>query len=226
MLSLFKRYSISDLEALRKAHSINRKNFQIAVIEDKVFPCLDELRNHQYNITVFPDIARLSVLADFDIVISDIKGVGKHFGSSLEGAHMIEEIHKRFPNKYLIAYSGSTYNPTYNRYFKLCDDTKKKSVDVHEWVTTIDRALELINDPVFQWEKTRQILISQRFSLEQISSIEKAYAKSILKKNMSSLEKVVTKNQSYSDSPLSKIAIDSIAAFCSSFISNLITGAQ
>lgn len=217
-----KKYGLDDLTTIRNSIRVDRTAVQIAVIEDITFPLLEELRRHQFNITLFADIERLSILNDFDIIITDIRGVGKHFGSKLEGAHLIEEITKQFPNKYLIAYSASRFEMTLNKYFNMCDEQKKKDTDVHEWTTTLDKAISDINDPVFQWEKTRQILIKQKFSSEYISKIEKAFAKSVIKRDNKYLKREISSDKSVSERPIVKIAIESISSFTATFISELI----
>lgn len=201
---------------------VDRNSVQIAIIENETFPPLEELRRHMFNITIFADIERISILNDFDIIITDIRGVGKHFGSKLEGAHLIEEIVKQYPNKYLIAYSASRFDMTLNKYFNMCDQQRKKDTDVHEWTTTLDKAITDINDPIFQWEKTRRILIENSFPLEYISKIEKAFAKSVIKRDYKYLQREITSDRPTAEQPLVKIAIESFSSFTASLISELI----
>lgn len=222
MLNLWKNYKIEDLNSIRKSLINDRTEIQIAVIDDNTFPPLEELRRHRFNITFFNDIERINTLSDFEIIITDIKGVGKHLGSNLEGAHLIEEIHRHYPNKYLIAYSASRFDMSLSKYFSLCDEQKKKDTDVSEWTTTLDRAISCIKDPVFQWEKTRQILIGQKFPTDYINKLEKAYTKSVLKKNPNYLNKEIKAIQSIWDKPVVKFATESIFKFTSNFILELI----
>ena len=221
MFNFRKKYKLSDLTNLQDGISTDRSKFKIAVIEDKVFPYLEELRRHDFNITIFEDIERLSILSDFQIVVSDIRGVGKFFGSKLEGAHLIEEIHKKYPNVYLIAYSSSTFNPSYNEFLKLCDETKKKSIDVNEWTKTFDRALKKVADPIYQWEKTRRILLKNSVNIDTISKLEKLYAKSIIKKDKSIFNKEIISSKSGKSEHL-KTILDSISIFAATFISNFL----
>jgi len=222
MLDFWKKSGLDDLTSIRGSVQVKRTEIQIAVIDDKIFPPIEELRRHEFNITFFNDIESINLLADFDIVITDIKGVGKYLGSILEGAHLIEEIHKQFPHKYLIAYSGSRFDMTLNKYFNMCDEQKKKDTDVHEWTTTLDKAISCINDPIFQWEKTRLILMKQKFPSEYISKLEKAFAKSVAKKNSKYLRKEIISNKSFSEIPLVSIAVESISSFTATFIAALI----
>lgn len=221
MFNFRKKYTLSDLTGLKDGINVDRSKFKIAVIEDKVFPFLEELRRHNFNITIFKDIERLSILNDFQIVVSDIRGVGQFFGSKLEGAHLIEEIYRKYPNVYLIAYSSSTFNPSYNDFLRLCDETKKKSIDVNEWVKTFDRAIKNVSDPVYQWEKTRRILLKNNVNIDKISKLEKIYAKSIIKKDKNIFHREITSSKS-GQSEYLKTILDSISIFAATFISNIL----
>lgn len=221
MFGLYNKYTLKDLEEIRGKFKFERSKFKIAVVEDKVFPFLEELRRHDFNITIYDDVARINILADYDIVVSDIKGVGKLLGSKLQGAHLIEEIHKKYPNIYLIAYSASLFNPEYNKYFKLCDETKKKGIDVNEWVATLDLAIKNFSDPIYQWEKSRTVLLQNNVSIDVVSKIEKVYAKAIIKGNSKLISKQIsTAKTGVSDS--AKIIFDSVAVFAGTLISNII----
>lgn len=222
MLQFWKKYTLEDLKSLQGIGKANRSGTQIAVIEDKTFPPLEELRRHQFNITFFSDIERLSILNDFEIIITDIKDVGKFLGSKLGGAHLIEEISKQFPNKYLISYSASRFDMNLNKYFNMCDEQKRKDTDVHEWTSILDLAISRINDPIYQWEKTRMILIKQKIPSRDIIKLEKAFSKSLLRKNSRHLHKAISSDKSFSDQPLVKIAVDSISKVTATLLSELI----
>jgi hypothetical protein len=222
-MSFFNRdYNLKDLSDLQGKINVDRYSRSIALIDDKIFSVVQGLRKHGFNINYFEDIENIDIIKGYDIIISDIKGVGKHLNSKLEGAHLLHEIHKRYPTKYLISYSDSVFDPTYNDYFKLCDVVKRKNVDIHDWVNTIEMAIKNINDPIYQWEKIRKILVENRFSTDWISKIEKGYIKSFVKKNDKYLLNNLTQTRGLSDSPAVKIAIESISAFAAEFIISLI----
>jgi len=217
----FKKYTLKDLEQVKAQIKTDNSKFKIAVIEDKVFPFLEELRRHDFNITIYNDIERINLIADYDIVVSDIKGVGKLLGSKLQGAHLIEEIHKRYPSIYLIAYSASLFNPEYNKYFQLCDETKKKGIDVNDWVKTLELAIKNINDPIYQWEKSRKILLKNGVDIGIVSKLERVYVKSIIKGKKGILIKQLSTSKSgFPDSV--KIIFDSVAVFAGTLISNIL----
>ena len=222
MFRLFRKYTIEDLKKIKETIKIDRSIHKIALIDDNIFNIVDDLRRHDFDITTFTDIDHLGILKNYDVIISDIKGVGKKLGSKLEGAHLIEEINRLYPNKYLIAYSSSTFNPSYNDYFKLCDVTKRKNIDIQEWVKCLDEAITNINDPIFQWEKTRQVLIKQKLPIDFISNLEKAYSKSLVKRDSKYLQRELKGVKSFGESTLVKVAADSISTFAAAFITNLI----
>ena len=215
-----KNYSLSDLENIKDQLRIKRSDYKIIVIEDKVFDYIEELRRHDFNIVLYDDIRNLSIISEFDIIVSDIKGVGKYLGSKLEGAHLIQEIHKRYPNKYLISYSVSRFDPTYNSYFSLCDLSLKKGIDLNEWVNIFDQAIDRINDPIYQWDKTRKILIDNKVSLDTVSKLEKVYIKSVVKKKPEIFTKETKKISLKSET--SKIVFESISYFAATLISKFI----
>lgn len=222
MWNPFRKYNIDDLVTLKDKVKVDRAAHKIAVIDDNAFPLLDELRRHNFDITGFSDVDNIIQLQNYDIIISDIKGVGKKFGSKFEGAHLIEEVHLHYPTKFLIAYSGSTFNPSYNDYFRLCDATKRKNIDIQEWVKTLDLAIFSLNDPIFQWEKTRNVLIKQKVPNKYIAKIEKGYTKTLVKRNRKYLQNEIKVSKAIGESTLSKIVIDSISTFAATFITNII----
>lgn len=221
MFGLKKKYSLNDLDNAIRDSDYNRNDFRIAVIEDKIFPHLHGLVKHDFNITLFEDIEHLSILTDYDIIVSDIRGVGKFLQSKLEGAHLIQEIHKKFPNKYLIAYSSSRFNINNNKYFNICDHCEKKSIDINEWCESLDYAIKKVNSPLYQWEKTRKRLLDKNVPLDRIQKIQNEYIKSIIKKNPEYFRKAIKSEYKISSDNVKPI-FDSISSFTAKFIAELI----
>jgi len=90
---------------LRKFHVINelslstqtfkpaqRGEFKIAIVDDEVFLYLEQLRRLGFNITTYKDVTDLNMLSSYDVIICDIKGVGKDFDSEFEGAFLLREL--------------------------------------------------------------------------------------------------------------------------------------
>src|SRR3989339_1797511 len=88
-----------------------KSKVEIAVLDDKPFSPKEALLIHKFRIVELgPDIRSLDQISTFSIIISDVGGVGKAFGSALEGAHLVAEIRKAYPDKFLVAYTGLTYS--------------------------------------------------------------------------------------------------------------------
>lgn len=159
-----------------------RKNTRIAIIDDEPFSKLNILLKHDFQIKEIGDIADISAVSDYPIILCDIKGVGKSFGSVYEGGHIIEEINKYYPNKIIIAYTGERLDPTYNRFFQIADRTIKKDAEDDEWGNILDDCLKIVNDPIEQWKKIRTRLLNSNINSKNLIRLEDIYVQSILTK--------------------------------------------
>ena len=175
-----KKYKIEDLQNLSKSLVQPRDSYKIAVIDDqKNLQLVKSLEQHDFFIKHYLDIKSLDEVIKYDIIVSDIEGVGKKFGSIFEGGHLIKEIRTRFPLKYIIAFSGKSFFMDYNQFFKLCDNVSTKNADITEWVAFLDIAINSVSDPIFIWTKARTQLIANNIPLEVIAKIENSYVKAI-----------------------------------------------
>jgi len=114
--------SIKDLDIpTLKLKTIDRINIPILVIDDNEFEYLDHLKTHRFDLTYFDDIQSIESAKEYEIILCDINGVGKRFESKYEGAHVIAELHKKYPFKTIIAYTGYTHDPTFNKFFRMAD---------------------------------------------------------------------------------------------------------
>lgn len=179
--------SIRDLDVPSlKLNTIDRIKIPILIIDDNEFEYIEHLKNHRFDITYFDDIPSIESTKEYEIILCDINGVGKKFQSKYEGAHVISEIHKKYPFKTIIAYTGHTHDPTFNRFFRLADYTYKKDIDGDEWVEKLDQAIEITTNPQKKWIKLRDYLIKNNVSLFEIVKLENEYVKDILEgKNLS-----------------------------------------
>ena len=157
-----------------------RAHVPIVAIDDDGFAYADVLRNHGFRITVLNDISDVNAVESYPIIICDIKGVGASFKSRFEGAHVISEIRKHYPLKYLIVYTGQMFDASYNPYFALCDTSMKKDAGSDEWVEALDRAISVYVDPMSQWKKARQLVISHDIPPARLMELEDEYVRSVL----------------------------------------------
>lgn len=180
-----KIYKIEDIKNLSKSLIQTRDNYRIAIIDDqKNLPLAKSLEQHDFFVKHYLDIKSLDELIKYDIIVSDIEGVGRKFGSVYQGGHLIKEIRTRFPLKYLIAFSGKSFDMNYNQFFKLCDNVSTKNADITEWVGYLDIAINSVSDPAFMWTKARTQFLSSNIPLDLISKIEHSYVKALANKNL------------------------------------------
>lgn len=173
--------SIKDLDIPSlKLKNIDRMKIPILIIDDNDFEYLQHLRNHRFDITYFPDIQSIESTKEYEIILCDINGVGKKLNSKYEGAHVISEINKKYPFKTIIAYTGHTHDPSFNRFFRLADYTFKKDIDGDEWVEKLDQAIEVTTNPQKKWTKLRDFLIKNNVTLFEIMKLENEFVKAIL----------------------------------------------
>jgi hypothetical protein len=216
------RYNLESLKAIENPVLRERKGFNILIIDDDVFPLLDPLRKSGFALTKLEDINDVYELKSFDIIVCDIRGVGAVFESKFAGAHLIKEIYRKYPHKYLIVYSGSTFKVDYNEYFRLADKNVKKGTDLSEWVEILDFAIKSLSNPYTQWERTRKFLQSNDVDPLTISELEQSYIKSILNKKIKFLNRTLNKNKSLMSNEYVAFAMNTLSSFATSIISNLL----
>jgi hypothetical protein len=161
-------------------NDLKRHEAPIAIIDDEPFPYTAAIRKHDFNVKEIGDIKDINAVQSYSVILCDIKGVGKSFGSKYEGAHVIEEIKRYYPSKVLIAYTSHQFDPTYNKFFQLCDFTLKKDIDSDDWVTCLDKAIHMAQDPITQWNKVRQSLLTQDINILDLVLLEDAFVRKIL----------------------------------------------
>jgi len=201
-----KKYELTELNDIVNSVNIVRDETRIAIIDDQNIALIPRIKKHNYNITHFKDIENLNDLLKFNIIICDIQGVGKKFGSKYEGAHLISEIKKEFPLKYVIAFSGKSFDPTYNKFFKICDDVMQKGSDINDWVDCLDLAIKNYINPIYNWESARRVFLEHNISLEEISKLEQAFIKTIMKNDITVYNKILHKNQNIYSNVISTIS--------------------
>ena len=157
-----------------------RSSVRIAIIDDEKFKAHGNLMNYGYKIEELPDIQSLEQVAEFDIILCDLMGVGNNFDQSIGGASIIKEIKENYPTKFVIAYTGSRANTTEANAAKdFSDDFIKKDDEINKWVQKLDDAIDFTSDPYERWLITRQSLIDHDVDLRRIIELESAYVDAI-----------------------------------------------
>lgn len=184
-----RRPKLSDIAIRDVPIAKARKLNSIGVIDDQKFGYFEALRSHGFIMNELGDISDVSAVAAYDIVICDIKGVGSAFGSRYEGAHVISEIRNQYPDKYIIAFSGGQFDPSYKRFFDKCDLSIRKDADMEDWCIALDETSALLGDPIKRWLRTRSILVDSGIDLYDIMNLEIEYIKAIKEKSPDELQK-------------------------------------
>lgn len=187
---------ISELKDLSIVNTQNikrlRERTKILIIDDQPFGYLESLRKNSFNLFQREDIESISDCADYEIVICDIRGIGKKLESEYEGAYLASQIKKSYPDHYVMIYSANDYNADYQKFFDTVDDYVSKGEDTSFWSELFDNAIEQRLNPVKLWEKTSIRLIKAGISTKTLLKIESAYVKSILKKDESNFRKIIS----------------------------------
>jgi|TARA_B110000208_G_C11661562_1_gene391844 DNA-binding NarL/FixJ family response regulator len=165
-----------------KLNKIERNQIPILVIDDEDFEYLKHVKNHRFDIEYFNDIQTIESAEAYEIILCDIQGVGKKFKSKYQGAHVIQELRKKYPFKTIIAYTGYTHDPTFNRFFAMADFSVKKDIDGDEWIDKLDEAISIATDPKRKWIKMRDFLLENDVPLFDILKLEDEFVNAILNK--------------------------------------------
>lgn len=161
---------------------------KILILDDMGFSMEPQLKCHGFtNIFQLDSIPNIEFVKDYSIVLCDLKGVGLNLDDRWQGAHVIKEIKKLYPNIGIIAYTAGAQDAVFFEAQKYADSFLSKTADVDEFIDCLDAQLEDINNPIIVWKKIRGLLIDQGIPLFDISLLEDAFVKSV---QLNSAEKI------------------------------------
>lgn len=210
---------LSSLNDKLGVKSVDRRRARIAVIDDEPFTRANALRASGFDLIELGDIKAIDSVMNYPIVVCDIRGVGAAFQSKYEGAHVLAEIRATYPDKYLIAFTGMTYDATYNSKLAKADVAATKDMDSDAWAQVLDTAISEVSDPVRRWLRFRKDLLERHADLYEIFRLEQVFIRAIEQKDQGLLA-----DQSKSG-PFSKETKELIASFAASAVAQLIQGA-
>ncbi|NPV22128.1 hypothetical protein [Bradyrhizobium aeschynomenes] len=174
----------SAYEAHRTASAAEKRALiKIAVIDDQVFTPRANLENLGYQIESLGDINSINRIQPFQIVLCDLQGVGTALDARKQGAFLIREIKRNFPEKFVIAYTGGGLNAALSREASLdADHLLKKDADIDDWVETLDRYISNVLNPYLVWQRQRLALVEREVDTLSILKLETAFVQSIKSK--------------------------------------------
>ena len=182
--------SIRTIEAIEKQSVFQQFNsriievrpkFQIVVVDDKTFTPQANLMRNKYDITHIQDISSINAIENYPIVLCDLLGVGVSLSPTLQGAHIIAEIKKSYPEKIVVAYTGGGYSDIYEAGVSIADHHLKKDANIEEWCDLLDTAISELSNPAIVWRKTRHRLLDADVTPYQLALLEDTFVRNVLK---------------------------------------------
>ncbi|MGL6490178.1 hypothetical protein ACSZNX_03465 [Aeromonas veronii] len=184
-----KRYYLEQLNQQGNDLLIDRNNIKIAIIDDMEVPYIDSLRKSGYNVRHYKDIEDFDMLKAYSVIICDIKGVGKHFGSKLEGAYIIKEARKLYPEKYIIAMSSAVYKISVAKIIGVADDKIIRDTDLDRVSNAVDTAVNIMRSNRLRWLRLRNDLLNtHNVDMYDVWLIEQDFIAAMVKKDIKKLE--------------------------------------
>jgi hypothetical protein len=173
-----------------------KRTTKIAVIDDEVFTRAPTLRTHGFIVEeVGGDIRSVDQVAAYPVVVCDIRGVGRAFDSEYEGAHVIAELRKAYPDKYLIAFTGMLHNIKYNKLLSAADDNIAKDAPMETWNDALNTAIVEVGSPLRRWIRFRTHLARDGYDAYKIFLLEQAFIAAYKEKNPELMKKDSLMNQ-------------------------------
>lgn len=176
---LFKTYTIDDIKIPILDESKLKQKTRILVVDDKEFDKLEALRTHGYNITKVNEWSSIKDALDYQIIVSDNKDVGTKFGSSRDGAYVLAEVKRQYPQKECVLYSSSMIDI---RGAKMPEGIKylKKNDDIEEWNYLLLSLIKDLYNPKKIWNKLNNELTSNCVERSKIQELEDNYVRQYL----------------------------------------------
>ncbi len=144
-----------------------RNRFRVAVVDDEVEERFktgtrNALAKRGFVIDFLEDVNSVQEVFSYQIVLCDIRGVGRNLGINRNGhgGILVSELRKMRPLTYLILYSAETFNPAFNRYFALADEVQdKRRLTGEDLVDVLDRAISTLSSPRDQWLRFKKFVL-------------------------------------------------------------------
>ncbi|MEA3031361.1 MAG: hypothetical protein QOG13_2686 [Sphingomonadales bacterium] len=168
------------LSAARSTDRDRRAAIPIAVIDDEQFKPEHNLKNVGYNITFLGDIKDIREVTEYNIILCDLQGVGRHIDNRKQGAFIIDEIKRNHPEKFVLAYTGGSLDDQITVQAQLyADYFIRKDADMDEWRDKLDEVIGVLANPIEVWRRQRVAMIAADVNTLDILKLEDAYVRAI-----------------------------------------------
>jgi hypothetical protein len=194
-----------------------RDLLSIGVIDDEPFQPHHNLENVGYKISLLGDPQTVNTVVPYQIILCDLQGVGQALDTRRQGAFLIREIKRNFPEKYVVAYTGGPAHSGISRESALAADAfLKKDADIETWTEKLDSIILELVDPYRVWMRQRRAFIDRDVDTLTIIKLEDAYVRSIANGSSSPDKSALAELVSRSGLP------GDIRAIVQSFVSSII----
>lgn len=164
----------------RLSEGERRARVSIGVIDDKPFDAKQNLENLGYRVEYLGDPHTIQVVVPHHIILCDLQGVGKSLDPKKQGAFLIDEIKRNYPEKFVIAYTGGMMSQSLTREAMVrADYFLRKDANIDEWRDRLDAVVGLLVDPVQVWFRYRKALIDRNVDTLEIIRLEDAFVSSV-----------------------------------------------
>ena len=157
-----------------------RRTVRIVVIDDKGFSPLQNLQQHQFNITHLSDVTSIDAIRDYHVALVDLQGVGRELNPTQEGAHLIREIKTHYPDKYIIAYTAGGAPELLAPSIQVADKFTQKDTAIEDWCELLDDGARSVVHPAILWRKHRHRLLDKGVTPFQLACLEDALVRALM----------------------------------------------
>lgn len=171
-----------------------RKKVKILFVDNEKYDIIEFLKNRSYDVYYKKDIRYPIESEPFDIVILDIKGVAKVFGSTYEGLGYAKEVKLRYPNKIVLCYSSSSSDPSFSEQLSSIDGFIQKDTDPDRWADKLDDYIKKYSDINYQWQVIKKQLEKFNVGIEAITIIEDHFKKGFQNDKIDEIRDCLKKN--------------------------------
>lgn len=137
------------------------------------------------------DLHDLEDVSPYKIILCDILDTGRTLGGKSQGAFLIAQIKRRFPDKYVIAYTAAASGDLAVLAAQHADNFMLKDADTEDWVLNLDEAIKQFLSPIEIWKRARRKLTDANIAPEQIAILEEEYVNKILNKHERPFDHVI-----------------------------------
>jgi hypothetical protein len=173
--------NVDDLEAKHKVQilasslEVRRQSARILVVDDTEFAPLENLKRHNFHIVRLSDITSIGDVTPYQIILCDLLGVGRELNPSLQGAHLIQQIKKTFPEKFVVAYTRGSASNLIQASILVADRFTQKDTSIEDWTELLDDIINDLSNPAYVWRKMRYRLLDAGVTPYQLTILEDTF---------------------------------------------------